>query len=93
MKRHEVISPNQWLEQDDTALVRVVALIPQVPSVETQLTFVYRPKESRVSDLHHGWLLDTRLREQRMLQNVVRQKRRHGHRPGIHSHPSRPRAQ
>ena len=28
MKRHDVIAPNQWLETDDTALVRVVALIP-----------------------------------------------------------------
>jgi len=74
MKRHEVISPNQWLEQDDTALVRVVALIPPGAKRGDSIDIrVIAPKESRVSDLHHGWLLDTRLREQRMLQNVVRQ--------------------
>ncbi len=74
MKRHDVIAPNQWLETDDTALVRVLALIPPGAKRGDLIDIrVVAPKESRVSDLHHGWLLDTRLREQRMLQNIVRQ--------------------
>ena len=74
MKRHDVIAPNQWLENDETALVRVLALIPPGAKRGDLVDIrVIAPKESRVSDLHHGWLLDTRLREQRMLQNMVRQ--------------------
>ncbi|MGB1927259.1 MAG: HEAT repeat domain-containing protein, partial [Rubripirellula sp.] len=57
-----------------TALVRVLALIPPGAKRGDLVDIrVIAPKESRVSDLHHGWLLDTRLREQRMLQNMVRQ--------------------
>ncbi|MBL6724598.1 MAG: flagellar basal body P-ring protein FlgI [Rubripirellula sp.] len=74
MKRHDVIAPNQWLEQEDTALVRVLALIPPGARRGDLIDIrVLAPKESRVTDLHHGWLLDTRLREQRMLQNIIRQ--------------------
>ena len=74
MKRHDVIAPNQWLEKDDTALVRVLALIPPGAKRGDLVDIrVVAPKESRVTDLHHGWLLNTRLREQRMLQNIVRQ--------------------
>ena len=74
MKRHDVIAPNQWLETNDTALVRVLALIPPGAKRGDLIDIrVVAPKESRVSDLHHGWLLDTRLREQRMLQNIDRQ--------------------
>ena len=74
MKRHDVIAPNQWLETDETAMVRVLALVPPGAKRGDLIDIrVIAPKESRVTDLHHGWLLDTRLREQRMLQNIVRQ--------------------
>ncbi len=74
MKRHDVPDPNQFLEMDETAMARVLASIPpgahRGDPVDIRLV---APKESRASDLRQGWLLDTRLREQRLLQNVVRQ--------------------
>lgn len=74
MKRHDVVDPNQFLEMEETALVQVMASIPPGARRGDPLdVFVLAPKESRALDLHQGWLLDTRLREQRLLQNVVRQ--------------------
>lgn len=73
MKRHEVVDPNHFLELPETALVRVRATIPpgarRGDSVDIRLI---APKQSQVSDLHSGWLLDTRLRQQKVLQNAVR---------------------
>ena len=44
------------------------------PSEAIPLIFAWSPPRKVVStDLRQGWLLDTRLREQRLLQNVVRQ--------------------
>ncbi len=74
MKRHDVADPNQFLELDETALVRVLASIPPGAKRGDPIDIrVVAPKESRAEDLRQGWLLDTRLREQRLLQNVVRQ--------------------
>ena len=74
MKRHDIPDSNHFLEQSDTALVRVRATIPpgarRGDVVDVRLL---APKQSRVSDLHGGWLLDTRLRQQQVLQNTVRQ--------------------
>ena len=74
MKRHDVADPNHFLEMDETAMVRVLTRIPPGARRGDPLDIhVLAPKESRAEDLHGGWLLDTRLREQRLLQNVVRQ--------------------
>lgn len=74
MKRHDVVDPNQFLEMEESALVRVKALIPPGAKRGDPIDIhVLAPKESRAKNLHQGWLLDTRLREQRVLQNVVRQ--------------------
>ena len=74
MKRRDVADPNQFLELDETALARVIASIPPGARRGDNIDIrVVAPKESRSSDLRQGWLLDTRLREQRLLQNVVRQ--------------------
>lgn len=74
MKRHDVTDPNQFLELNETALVRVLASIPPGARRGDPIDIrVVAPKESRASDIRQGWLLDTRLREQRLLQNVVRQ--------------------
>ncbi|MFK8114473.1 MAG: flagellar basal body P-ring protein FlgI, partial [Rubripirellula sp.] len=58
----------------DTSLVRVRATIPagarRGESVDVR---VLAPKESQTSNLHGGWLLDTRLRQQQVLQNTIRQ--------------------
>ena len=74
MKHNNVRDPNQILELEDTALVRVRAMIPpgarRGDSLDLQ---VVSPERSRVSDLHGGWLLDTRMRHQQVLESSVRQ--------------------
>ncbi len=73
MKRHDVADPNHFLEMEETALVRVRATIPPGARRGDPIDVrVFAPKESRASDLHDGWLLDTRLRQQQLLQNIVR---------------------
>lgn len=73
MKRHDVKDPNQFLEQTETAMVRVEATIPpgaqRGDSVDLLVT---TPPRSQVTNLHKGWLMDTRLRHQQMIQHSVR---------------------
>ena len=74
MKRHDVVDPNHFLEGTDTALVRVRATIPPGAQRGDPVDLrVLAPAESRAADLHGGWLLDTRLRQQRVIQNMVKQ--------------------
>ena len=74
MKRHDVVDPHHYLERNDTALVRVRATVPPGARRGDAIDIrILAPKESRVSDLHGGRLLDTRLRQQQVLQNTVRQ--------------------
>ncbi len=74
MKRNDVTKPNQFLELDETALVRVRALIPPGARRGDPLDLmVLSPNRSRVSDLHGGWLLETRLRHQQVLRSKLRQ--------------------
>lgn len=65
MKRHNVPDGEQFLEGDDSALVRVQAFIPpgarRGDAVDVQ---VICPPDARATDLAGGWLLDTRLHEQ-----------------------------
>lgn len=73
MKRNEVPDPNEYLERDDTALVQVRGLIPpgsrRGDAIDLQ---ILTPPKTEATDLHGGWLLDTRLRHQQVLQNSVR---------------------
>lgn len=73
MKRNGITSPNQFLERDDTALVLVTAYVPpgarRGDPLDVKIT---SPPKSRIQDLHGGWLLDTRLRHQRLLNSTVR---------------------
>ncbi|TWT93133.1 flagellar basal body P-ring protein FlgI [Neorhodopirellula pilleata] len=73
MKRNEVPNPNEYLERDDTALVQVRGLIPpgsrRGDPIDLQ---ILTPPKTEATDLHGGWLLDTRLRHQQVLQNSVR---------------------
>ncbi len=74
MKRHDVVDPNHFLESDKTALVRVRATIPPGAQRGDPLDIrILAPVESRATDLHRGWLLDTRLRQQQVVQNSVKQ--------------------
>ena len=73
MKRHDVANPNQFLEQPSTALVRVQAIIP--PGVRRGDPIDLRiisPPQTQATDLHGGWLMDTRLREEKTLSGMVR---------------------
>ena len=73
MKRNDVPSPNEYLERDDNALVQVYALVPpgarRGDIVDLQ---VKAPIKTEATDLHGGWLLDTRLRHQQRLRGVLR---------------------
>ena len=73
MNHNSVPSPNQFLERDDTALVLVRAFVPpgarRGDPLDVKIT---SPPKSRVKDLHGGWLLDTRLRHQRLLKSAIR---------------------
>ena len=73
MKRRDIKDPNHFLELDNTALVRIQATIPPGARRNDPVDLIVRaPNESVVSDLNDGWLLDTRLRQQRYLQNKIR---------------------
>jgi len=73
MKKHEVPDPNLFLELPETALVRVQAIIP--PGVRRGDPIDLRiisPPQTGATDLHGGWLMDTRLRQQQTLSGMVR---------------------
>lgn len=73
MKRRDIKDPNHFLELNNTALVRIQATIPPGARRNDPVDLVIRaPSESVVSNLNDGWLLDTRLRQQRYLQNQIR---------------------
>jgi flagellar basal body P-ring protein FlgI len=73
MKRRDIKDPNHFLELDSTALVRIQATIPPGARRNDPVDLVVRaPNESVASNLNDGWLLDTRLRQQRYLQNKIR---------------------
>jgi hypothetical protein len=79
MKRREVDDPNHFLESNDTALVRVRAIIPPGARRGDPLDIrVVAPSESRATDLHGGWLLESRLRTEiavakQLMQSSIRQ--------------------
>lgn len=73
MKKHEVPDPSLFLELPETALVRVQAIIP--PGVRRGDPIDLRiisPPQTSATDLHGGWLMDTRLRQQQTLSGMVR---------------------
>lgn len=73
IKKHEVSDPNQFLERPETALVRVQAIIP--PGVRRGDPIdlrVISPPQTGATDLHGGWLMDTRLRQQRTGGGMIR---------------------
>lgn len=73
MKRENVRDPNLFLESPATAMVRVQAIIPPGAKRGDVIDLlVTAPSRSRATDLQGGWLLNTRLRHQRKIQNAVR---------------------
>ena len=73
MKRHDIANPNRFLETTDTALVRVRATIPPGPRRGEPIDVrILAPRTARATDLRGGWLLDTRLRQQQLLNQTIR---------------------
>lgn len=73
MRRYEVKNPNRFLERKETALVRVQGVIlpgsRRGDSLDLKIT---TPAGSQVTNLHGGWLLETRLRHQQVLNQELR---------------------
>jgi hypothetical protein len=73
MKKHEVSDPELFLERPETALVRVQAIIPPAVRRGDPIDLrVISPPQTGAVDLHGGWLMDTRLRQQQTLGGAVR---------------------
>ncbi len=73
MKVNEVADPNEFLERDDNALVQVRGLIPPGARRGDMIDLqILTPPKTAATDLHGGWLLDTRMRHLQVLQNAVR---------------------
>ncbi|WDQ14704.1 flagellar basal body P-ring protein FlgI [Rhodopirellula sp. P2] len=73
MKRKEIPNPNEFLERNDTALVQVRGNIPPGARRGDVLDLqVLTPPKTEATDLHGGWLLDTRMRHQKVLDSSVR---------------------
>lgn len=73
MRRNDVPGANDILESDTNALVRVYATIPPAAKRGDLLDVtIDSPAGTNVTDLHGGWLLDTRLRLEQLIQGRVR---------------------
>jgi Flagellar P-ring protein/HEAT repeats len=73
MKKNDVPDPQGFLERPESALVRVQAIIPPGARRGDPLDIrIVSPTESDATDLHGGWLMDTRLRQQQRLGNAIR---------------------
>ncbi|TWU26697.1 flagellar basal body P-ring protein [Novipirellula galeiformis] len=74
MRRHEVQDPNHFLELNQTALVRVRAYVPPGARRGDPVDLkIFSPPRTETKDLHGGWVLESRLRHQQVLQSSVRQ--------------------
>ena len=73
MKKNDVADPQGFLEQPETAVVRVQAIIPPGARRGDALDIrIVSPPQTSATDLHGGWLMDTRLRQQQRLGNAIR---------------------
>ncbi|GAB5514970.1 MAG: flagellar basal body P-ring protein FlgI [Rhodopirellula baltica] len=73
MKRKEIPNPNDFLELNTTALVQVLGTIPPGSRRGDTIDLeILTPTKTEATDLHGGWLLDTRLRHQKVLDSAVR---------------------
>lgn len=73
MQTHKVEGPKRYMNSDRTSIVHVRALIPPGAKPGDRIDVEVRvPRGSKTSDLHNGWLMMTRLREQAILGNRIR---------------------
>ncbi|MCD0461713.1 flagellar basal body P-ring protein FlgI [Roseiconus lacunae] len=74
MRRNDIKDAFAILEQDDNALVRVMGTIPAGAKRGDPIDLVIEsPLDANAETLHGGWLLETRLRQQKILGGRVRQ--------------------
>lgn len=74
LKRDDIPEPQHLLEENDTALVRVRAIVPPGAQKRDVLDLrILSPPQSRASDLHSGKLSKTRLRHQQVIRSAIRQ--------------------
>ena len=73
MKRNDIKSPNELLEDKNNAIVRVFATVPPAAQRGDRIDVrVDSPAGGNATDLHGGWVLDTRMRLQHVIQGRVR---------------------
>mgnify|MGYP001824100597 CR=1 FL=1 len=73
MRRNDVKDPNEILELASNAIVLVTATVPACAQRGDTIDLkVDSPQGSNASDLHGGWLLDTRMRLQQVIEGRVR---------------------
>ncbi|MEM0925144.1 MAG: flagellar basal body P-ring protein FlgI [Planctomycetota bacterium] len=73
MRRNDVKDPNAILELDDNSLVTVTAVVPPAAKRGDRVDLMLSaPATSNTSDLHGGWLLDTRMRMQQIIKGRLR---------------------
>lgn len=73
MKKHDIPAPELFLQLPGTAIVRVQAIIPPGAKRGDRIDLrVISPPETEASDLHGGWLMDTRLRQQQTIAGEIR---------------------
>lgn len=73
MRRNDVKSPNEILEDDSNAIVRIHGTVPAGAKRGDLIDLnVDSPAGSNASDLHGGWLLDARMRLEQLIQGRVR---------------------
>ena len=73
IKKHDVPDPHKFLELPETTLVRVQAIVPPGARRGDPLDLrVISPPNTEATDLHGGWLMDTRLRQQQTLAGAIR---------------------
>ena len=73
MKKHDIPDPEMFLQLPGTAIVRVQAIIPPGAKRGDYIDLrVISPPQTEASDLHGGWLMDTRLRQQQTIAGEIR---------------------
>lgn len=93
LKRDDIPDPNHLLEQSDTALVRLRAVVPPGAQRRDRLDLrLLSPAQSEASDLHGGKLWKTPTAPSTADQEHSSPERCDGHWPGAHPYPRRLRA-
>ncbi len=73
MKKYDVPDPHGFLERPETTLVRVQGIIPPGARRGDPIDIrIVSPPKTAATDLHGGWVMDTRLRQHQRLAGAIR---------------------